>query len=770
VSLPVADLFNGTTGTTLAAYSGSWGGGTSDFTIQSNGLAAAGATSSTNVSAFWAADVFPADQWAEAPLLAIAAVLNARIGVGVRIATDGTANEYGFEYDDDAGETYVFVRVGGTWTQLASFVGQRSVNDILRLEAKGNGLEYFVGGISRGTLTDATFSTGAAGVVGRGLTPGHSIDSLSAGGFTTTGTKTIIVDGILVPTLAAQLKQGATVIASRQLQVGTSFSTVAIELTQAEHDAITDWSDLRLTLQGLNGVDTVVSQVFVRAPAGNAAVTKTVTVSGTLRKSLSKTVAASTTIRRVGITKGVATSATLRATATKQVAVSCILLGSAGTKAVAVSATLQKIGITKTVSVTSLIQKRAITKTVSVGALLVQSVEKTVGTSAVLRKTVSKTVITTAALQKTVSKNVTIGSVLRATLTRSVGVAATIRKAGVLKSVSVSATIAWLGQTARPFDDITVGGWTNQSGSNTADALSLATDEADVNDADYIESVSTGSDDICEIKLGPLSPPNTGTVSLWTRIRSLAGTGVTSNEPSGMTLISSRPFNALYTEGWDEPTNEQPESNVTILNDATAPKSPNNSLRFIYAAGSSGGGAPWDADSPAFTYKTVYVRQWTRVSANWQGHPGSAINKMYYLYTTTDVPSIVIVLNGANADPLVPFIEGQNITSGGQGSADPQNPDWGPNLGVPAAQTRVTRGEWFNIEVVAQMNTANNADGFIDLWLNGTKITHVPNVNFQSSSPSWRSLHHAPVWGGGGGIVTNTMYMDWDHLYVSGKN
>lgn len=254
-----------------------------------------------------------------------------------------------------------------------------------------------------------------------------------------------------------------------------------------------------------------------------------------------------------------------------------------------------------------------------------------------------------------------------------------------------------------------------------------------------------------------------------TGLAPVAAASTGTNEPSGMTVISSRPFSALFTEGWDEPTNGQPQSNVQIRTDATAPKSPSNYLAFIYLAGSSGGGAPWDADSPNFTYKTVYVRQWTRFSSNWQGHPGSAINKMYYLYTTTDVPSIVIVLNGANADPLVPFIEGQNITSGGQGSADPQNPDWGPNLGVPAAQTQVTRGEWFNIELVAQMNTANNADGFIDLWLNGVKITHVANVNFQSSSPSWRSLHHAPVWGGGGGTVANTMTQDWDHLYLSGK-
>lgn len=251
----------------------------------------------------------------------------------------------------------------------------------------------------------------------------------------------------------------------------------------------------------------------------------------------------------------------------------------------------------------------------------------------------------------------------------------------------------------------------------------------------------------------PTQPPPTGS----------------SNEPAGMTVISSRPFNALHELGWDEPTNGQPLKNVTIITDATAPKSPTNALRFIYWAGSSGGGAPWDADSPPFKYRTVYVSNWTRVSTNWQGHPGSLINKMYYLYTTTDVPSIVIVLHGGNSNPLVPFIEGQNIVSGGQGSADPQNPDWGPNLGVSSTKTQVVRGQWFNVEVLAQMNTQGNADGFIDLWLNGVKITHVANVKFQNTPPYWRSLHHAPVWGGGGGTVANTMYMDFDHLYVSGK-
>jgi uncharacterized protein YjdB len=240
-----------------------------------------------------------------------------------------------------------------------------------------------------------------------------------------------------------------------------------------------------------------------------------------------------------------------------------------------------------------------------------------------------------------------------------------------------------------------------------------------------------------------------------------------SNEPAGMTLVSDRPFNALRELGWDEPTNGQSSNNVSIMSDGTSPYSAPNFQRITYWAGSSGGSAPWDEDSPGFRYKTLYVSQWVRVSSNWQGHPGSSVNKIFYVYTTTDVPSFYLYLNGSGTGPLRPYIGGQNISQGGAGFGDASNPDWPPNL-LPTAQ--VTRGQWFHIELVAQMNSAGAADGYLDMWLNGLKIQHIPNIMWQSSSPSWRLLHLAPVWGGGGGTVANTMTMDFDHIYLSGKN
>lgn len=239
-----------------------------------------------------------------------------------------------------------------------------------------------------------------------------------------------------------------------------------------------------------------------------------------------------------------------------------------------------------------------------------------------------------------------------------------------------------------------------------------------------------------------------------------------SNEPSGMSIVSDRPFNALHELGWDEPSNGG--SGGSIVQDATAPKSPASILRVTYPAGFTGGGAPWDGDSPAFTHKTLYISWWSRVSSNWVGHPGSSVNKQFYVYTTTDVPSVYIDLHGSNSGPLTMQLAGQSVTGGGAGYGDPQNPDWTPDLAPSAAQ--ITRGQWFHGELLLVMNTVGATNGTADWWVDGVHVGHIGGIQFQSSSPSWRSVHYAPVWGGGGGTVPATMTMDFDHLYVSGKN
>lgn len=237
-----------------------------------------------------------------------------------------------------------------------------------------------------------------------------------------------------------------------------------------------------------------------------------------------------------------------------------------------------------------------------------------------------------------------------------------------------------------------------------------------------------------------------------------------SNEPAGMTVISDRPFNALHELGWDEPSNGG--SGGSIVQDATAPRSPSSILRMTLPAGFSGGGASYDGDSPAFNVKTLYISHWFRTSSNWQGHPGSSVNKQYYVYTTSNVPSIYFDMYGSGSGTLRPQIAGQSISAGGAGFGDPQNPDWTANL-VPSAE--IVRGQWYHLEVVLVMNSVGKTDGSVDWWLDGVHIGSHGGIQWQSSSPSWQFVHYADVWGGGGGTVTKTMWLDFDHLYISGK-
>jgi hypothetical protein len=94
--------------------------------------------------------------------------------------------------------------------------------------------------------------------------------------------------------------------------------------------------------------------------------------------------------------------------------------------------------------------------------------------------------------------------------------------------------------------------------------------------------------------------------------------------------------------------------------------------------------------------------------------------------------------------------------------------DISPNL-VPTA--RITRGQWFHIEVVAVGNTASTSDGSLDWWLDGVHIGSYKNLRFSNSALHWDLFHFSTIWGGvGGPNVPETQYKDWDHAYMSGRS
>jgi hypothetical protein len=232
------------------------------------------------------------------------------------------------------------------------------------------------------------------------------------------------------------------------------------------------------------------------------------------------------------------------------------------------------------------------------------------------------------------------------------------------------------------------------------------------------------------------------------------------NEPAGLTLISDRPFNsttATYTlgeAGWFDSDNGA----LAIIQDATAPKSPNNVARMVFNGGISGGYAPSTLEHPV-NATTIYVATWVKFSSNWQSH-SSGVNKILHLWIGGG-NHLVITAAGRSytgSSPLTPRISLQGISGGGNNS---------DGSGTYESSVQIIRGQWHKLEVVAVANTAGTNNGSVKLYLDGVLATQCSGINFGGTA--WSLVSWAPVWGGTGDQITATQYEYMDHIFLSGK-
>jgi len=157
--------------------------------------------------------------------------------------------------------------------------------------------------------------------------------------------------------------------------------------------------------------------------------------------------------------------------------------------------------------------------------------------------------------------------------------------------------------------------------------------------------------------------------------------------------------------------------------------------------------------------KTAYIAVWLRHSANWYGQE-AGVNKVFYMHTSTnDAPVFYFSATGVGTGDLMPQIRLQATVS-------PPESNLSPNL-VPSAH--MVRGQWNLIEVVAVGNSAGNRDGSVDWYLNGVHVGSVTAIEWEAGGTTWQRLSFAPVWGGIGGTVPATQWLDFDHAYLSVK-
>lgn len=177
MALPATDAFTGTDNTVLTTYSSNWSFNAGTFRIQSNAVRPD--TGATDGAAFWNADSFNANQYAQGTIVARSG--GAYLGVAARCAAAGVDTFYGYEADS-ADLAYLFKHVAGVSTTIST-AAVFAVNDVVRLEASGTSLTCKRNGSADtiGTQTDSSIASGSAGISGAGGSTGARLDTWEGG-------------------------------------------------------------------------------------------------------------------------------------------------------------------------------------------------------------------------------------------------------------------------------------------------------------------------------------------------------------------------------------------------------------------------------------------------------------------------------------------------------------------------------------------------------------------------------------------------------------
>lgn len=144
----------------------------------------------------WVGDTLDNDQWAEADISALDGT-GGEAGVLVRgTVTGGTNSTTAYALMlSDGGQVWLYEYTGGSRASLASTASgyfDDTVAHTARIEVVGTTITGYVDGVEAVTQTDATITSGAAGIGIMLWSPGVSIDNFSAGDWVATAPSTVI--------------------------------------------------------------------------------------------------------------------------------------------------------------------------------------------------------------------------------------------------------------------------------------------------------------------------------------------------------------------------------------------------------------------------------------------------------------------------------------------------------------------------------------------------------------------------------------------------
>ncbi len=240
-----------------------------------------------------------------------------------------------------------------------------------------------------------------------------------------------------------------------------------------------------------------------------------------------------------------------------------------------------------------------------------------------------------------------------------------------------------------------------------------------------------------------------------------AGSNACSNEPPGLTLIFDAAWNAVPpqapatdADGW---TTIGGRGRLSIVQDPSAPKSPQNVAAGKFPAGSPGGSAPFRFDRYfGRNVTTQYMCIFTMLDPAFTNN-GNVGTKFGFLLTPYQGGS-----TGLNHYLNLTDRLGVNLQSVG----GTMNPKMFSNFSLIN-----NRGRWVKVEVLIIANTLGNADGVARMWVNDAQVLNVTNVQyfFPSSAPAFNGVTWNPTYGGGLNPVPYDMFQFVDHWRLSGK-
>ena len=537
-----------------------------------------------------------------------------------------------------------------------------------------------------------------------------------------TGVATVNANGQITAVAAGS----ATITASSGGQSGTA----SVSVTDAAVASVT----LTPGTASLTPGQTVQLSATAKDASGNTLTGRSVT--------WSSTPSSVTTVSATGLVTAVATgSATITATIGGKSGTATVSVGQPGVASVAVTPTSASIGVGQNTQLTP--RALSASGTTLTGVTYGWSSANT-GTA-----TVSSTGFVTGVAAGSTTITVSAGG---KTATASIAVTAS-SGSGSVASVAVSPSSASLtvGQTQQlsSTDKNSSGGTTTGT---TPTWSSSNTGVATVSSSGMVTAKAAGSATITAT-----SSSKSGSASITVSGGTSTGSGSYANQPSGATVISERRFDNVTEGGWGTAFGG---SNMSIIQDGSAPKSPSNVMQVTYPVGLPGGNSPMaQSIGTNGSYTQFYGSVWLKYSSNFIVD-NAGINKIFYVWANDGVPTLCLCTSSPNpTGDFTPQIRTQ----------DASELDLGPNV---AGQTNYSfpRNRWVRLEVLLQMNTPGSSNGIAKIWADGVLIASYNNVPFvnRGTQSTWALFQLAPYWGGSGGTVSTPQFVWFDHLYGSG--